>query len=765
MSGPEEATGELNIWTHSKGQDTGPEVEPSLRGQKCRSLSVSGTRIAAITDQKNGRVSWFPSYQGWSSASSGGNSAKGAAEKENSSSSSKTDDADATATDEPQTSARDSEEERVAEALSTQLGRGRPSDIALGAEHVLVAVDDGRVFAWGRGEEGQLGLPHALGTDLPAEVKALTNRGIVLVSAGRAHSAAVTHDGGLYTWGSNAYGQGGLGKGMPWSSVLSPRFVHAFLGIPVSMVSCGHNFTACVTGSGEVWTWGEGGSGQLGVGRVVTKCNVPQLACGVELTSDGAGFSTVSCGWGHCLAVSRTTGQMYSWGLNSHGQLGLGDVQKRVTPTIVSVESTNARTGVTEIVLFNDCTTGGNNSMALTMGVCCLYSWGSSGRCHGGSDMGHVLSPRHVSSTGVSGYGAGLIGCSSSVTAAFSPTSVRQVQPSAGPTDGGSEISIVCDGVWHSEKILVRFSAILTGEEDEEECVEMESGRCVRFLLFFLCSNRKFLLLLTRFEKFFFFSIIILSFSFFPPNVVRYDPETGAIVCVTPPWPLDEQVLVEVTVNGYDFTSDGLTYTFYNPPTVHGAWPPYGFSDVSTTVNVFGTSLVDSEDLSVRFRPHSSNTNGEEVDGESELKDFVVPARFLSKGQVSCQSPNMEEMFTGNGIVECSVDVAINGKDFTDAGVVFTFHGFQPMSCVPCCAPRKGSTEVVLDLPPDVNPKHIDEDGLRVKIDFGGQRSVEVPCKVKGKTLKFKTPKVRRKFFSPFFLSFFFFLLLLLSIV
>ena len=685
-----EATGELNIWSHGANDESGPDCEPSLRGQKFRSIAVAGTRVAAITDDQNGRISWFPTYRGWSSAAAAAasnvaaGSSGGAAKMEG-----KTEGKEETP---QQDEVGSTEEERVEEALYSQLGRGRPSDIALGDDHVLVASDGGRVFAWGRGEEGQLGLPHALGTDMPAEVKALSKRGVVLVSAGRAHSAAVTHDGGLYTWGSNAYGQTGLGKGMPWSSVLAPRFVHAFLGVPVASVSCGHNFTACVTHVGEVWTWGEGGSGQLGTGNIVTRCNHPQLAAGVELTSDNQGFSTVTCGWGHCLAVSRTTGELFSWGLNSHGQLGLGDTKKRTSPTIVVAKETNARTGKESVVLFEDCSAGGNNSVALTSNVRCLWAWGSCGRCHG--MLEHVLTPMHVESSGVSGYGVGLVACGSQTTAAFSPTSVRQIQPSAGPTDGGSDIVIICDGVWHSDKILVRFSAILTGEdEDEEECVEIEAG--------------------------------------------RYDAESGGILCRTPPWPLDEQVLVEVTVNGYDFTTDNMTYTFYNPPTVHGAWPPYGFTDVPTTLNVYGTSLVDSDDLCVRFRPLSEMSGMSE---NGEATDLIVPARFISKGQVECVCPILGEDVEGT--VECAVDVAINGKDFTDAGVVFTFHGFTTMDCTPMCGPRSGGNDVVLRLSEDASPDHIDSDGLRVRLDFGGQRIVDVPCKVKGKTLKFKTPKV-----------------------
>jgi alpha-tubulin suppressor-like RCC1 family protein len=54
-----------------------------------------------------------------------------------------------------------------------------------------------------------------------------------------------------------------------WTSLV-PKLVPNFMKNPVKMIACGNRFTAVVTCSGQVWAWGEGGSGQLGYGR--TKC-------------------------------------------------------------------------------------------------------------------------------------------------------------------------------------------------------------------------------------------------------------------------------------------------------------------------------------------------------------------------------------------------------------------------------------------------------------------------------------------------------------
>ena len=96
---------------------------------------------------------------------------------------------------------------------------------------------------------------------MPQIVNNLRGKKVVEISAGSEHSAALTSDGGLYCWGSNAKGQCGLGKGVPFMTVLTPKFVASFLGVSIKRVSCGARFTAAVTAEGKfglggrpVWT-------------------------------------------------------------------------------------------------------------------------------------------------------------------------------------------------------------------------------------------------------------------------------------------------------------------------------------------------------------------------------------------------------------------------------------------------------------------------------------------------------------------------------
>lgn len=145
----------------------------------------------------------------------------------------------------------------------------------------------------------------------------------------------------MYTWGSGFRGQTGSGytagkaKAIATDNRISvaPRFVSALLQTPISRIACGASFTVAISQAGSLWAWGEGGSGQLGIGRI-TQADHPQLV--LEQGDDDSPFADVACGWCHSLAVTASQ-QVYAWGLNVKGQLGLGDTTTRFLP--VRIES------------------------------------------------------------------------------------------------------------------------------------------------------------------------------------------------------------------------------------------------------------------------------------------------------------------------------------------------------------------------------------------------------------------------------------------
>lgn len=196
-----------------------------------------------------------------------------------------------------------------------------------GWSHNLVVTRSGQLLAWGFDDVGQLGVglmaPYTATRgwvmDQPA---ALPDPGrVVALAAGVAHSLAATASGDLWVWGWNDTGQLGLSNQINyWSPVMSP-YIHG-----VTMVAAGASHSLAVLDTGVVMTWGLNDQGQLGDGTTANH-NLPQPIYNPGMTN----VTALAAGMGFSLAL-ESTGQLFAWGANDLGQLGLGDTQSRLVP-------------------------------------------------------------------------------------------------------------------------------------------------------------------------------------------------------------------------------------------------------------------------------------------------------------------------------------------------------------------------------------------------------------------------------------------------
>lgn len=117
------------------------------------------------------------------------------------------------------------------------------ADIAAGFQHGLAVTEHGAVFAWGKGERGQLGFGTA-NIKAPQEVIALKGKRVTGVSAGFNHSSALTADGELFLWGKLLNLQG---KAESNGDQITPRLVRT--SDAVTLLQCSHFHTAFITGT------------------------------------------------------------------------------------------------------------------------------------------------------------------------------------------------------------------------------------------------------------------------------------------------------------------------------------------------------------------------------------------------------------------------------------------------------------------------------------------------------------------------------------
>lgn len=113
--------------------------------------------------------------------------------------------------------------------------------VACGYAHTLLAsVDDGSVFGFGWNGHNQVGVDSV---DCLVPVKCLEKKNIVKISCGFAHSAAITFNGSIYTWGMNDNGQCGNGEETNVPMPIPLKIPDKGTNCYVVDVSCGHSHT------------------------------------------------------------------------------------------------------------------------------------------------------------------------------------------------------------------------------------------------------------------------------------------------------------------------------------------------------------------------------------------------------------------------------------------------------------------------------------------------------------------------------------------
>jgi len=204
------------------------------------------------------------------------------------------------------------------------LGGHRVVAVSAGGSHSLALTADGAVWGWGFGDYGRLGHGDYQSQWQPKKIEALAGQRVVAVSAGFTHSLAITADGAVWSWGDGIYGK--LGHGDEQIQQL-PRKVEALAGQRVVAVSAGSAHSLALTADGAVWSWGYGYDGRLGHSDQQHQ----PLPKKVEAFA-GQRVVAVSAEAMHSLAVTAD-GAVFTWGKGEAGCLGHGeDLSNQLLP-------------------------------------------------------------------------------------------------------------------------------------------------------------------------------------------------------------------------------------------------------------------------------------------------------------------------------------------------------------------------------------------------------------------------------------------------
>jgi E3 ubiquitin-protein ligase HERC3 len=215
--------------------------------------------------------------------------------------------------------------------------------IAAGHYHACAILTENAVKCWGENAHGQLGVgdledrgdePGEMGNALPF-VDLDTDLRIRELALGRDHSCALFGANFVKCWGSNEYGQLGLGDtidrgGMSDDMGNALPLVRISEDQTITSLTAGSEHTCALLSDGSVRCWGRNHFGQLGLGHTDNFADDWEELIPDANVDLGAGRTAVQidAGYAHtCALLDDAT--IKCWGLNEHGQLGIGSTFNR----------------------------------------------------------------------------------------------------------------------------------------------------------------------------------------------------------------------------------------------------------------------------------------------------------------------------------------------------------------------------------------------------------------------------------------------------
>jgi alpha-tubulin suppressor-like RCC1 family protein len=259
-----------------------------------------------------------------------------------------------------------------------QTGTGCWRMVSAGQNFSLGIKMDGTLWGWGL-NGNLLGLNgNIVNQNLPIQIGSANDW--ATVSAGNVHSLAVKTNGTLWSWGNGQFGQ--LGNGVFNSATWTVTQVGT--ATDWLTVSAGNRFSIAIKTTGTLWSWGLNANGQLGINNTIDQAIPVQVGT-------ASNWARIDAGNQHSLAVD-TGGFMWAWGVNTFGQFGNGTFTSSLIPVQVGTSSN-----------WSLVSAGFDHSMALNSnGI--LYTFGNNTNgqlCDGTNSLSNSPIPISFSSSGL----------------------------------------------------------------------------------------------------------------------------------------------------------------------------------------------------------------------------------------------------------------------------------------------------------------------------------------------------------------------------
>lgn len=291
-----------------------------------------------------------------------------------------------------------------------QLGRSTEEEDCKDSKLALVAMDEedhavqiacgwdssycvtwgNTLLVWGSNAYGQLGIPKKEYPSVGKPMKIPNLNNLQSVSAGLRHVLVLTRDGRVMACGCGSKGQLGILD----ESREPVKELEEFREVPdlsnIVQVACGQNYSAALDNKGQIWVWGDNHHGQLGLDPStdpsvhIPKC-LPSFSV-YDPTLATHEVARLYCGWTH-MAARTCSSSVIVWGRNNYGQLGCHESMRPEPwkPQLIDQLEDACRMAV-----------GAEHNLAMTeAGTVFSWGWNEHGNCGIGNDK-NVLSPSQV---------------------------------------------------------------------------------------------------------------------------------------------------------------------------------------------------------------------------------------------------------------------------------------------------------------------------------------------------------------------------------
>ncbi|XP_028737255.1 X-linked retinitis pigmentosa GTPase regulator isoform X2 [Peromyscus leucopus] len=253
-----------------------------------------------------------------------------------------------------------------------------PVCLSCGDEHTAIVTGNNKLYMFGSNNWGQLGLGSKSTVNKPTCIKALKPEKVKLAACGRNHTLVSTDKGGVYAAGGNNEGQLGLGDTDDRDTFhqigfFTPKEI-------IKQLSAGANTSAALTEDGKLFMWGDNSEGQIGLKNKSNVCIPHEVTVGKPI-------SWISCGYYHSAFVT-TDGELYTFGEPENGKLGLPN------QLLINHRSPQRVLGIPEKVVQVAC--GGGHTVVLTETVVYAFGLGQFGQLGLGTFLFETSEPKII---------------------------------------------------------------------------------------------------------------------------------------------------------------------------------------------------------------------------------------------------------------------------------------------------------------------------------------------------------------------------------